>query len=376
MADDLAKGTVSERLAKLLEFVAADPNNVALLTDAAETALSENRPDLASQILKRHLKIAPPSATLANLAGIAAMREFDFARAAEVFERLLETSPSEPSIRFNLAWSWAMLKNMSGALALLDEKTTEALPQAAMLHVQLLHDQQQFEEAFEWAKRYLIHHPQYPGLLAAISVLALDMDDVSLAKDCATRAGEHPDALITLGTLAIGDRNDKALGLFEKALKQNPAAARAWIGKGLVELAQGANGAAARDLLHGAELFGEHVGSWIASGWAHLLASNLPASRTSFDTALALDRNFSESHGSLAVINILEGKLEEARKQTATALRLDQKSFSGALAQTLLLTSDGKHAAAHTLVERALHTPIDSSGQTIAMAMARHGRSA
>jgi tetratricopeptide (TPR) repeat protein len=144
------------------------------------------------------------------------------------------------------------------------------------------------------------------------------------------------------------------------------------VGNGLGELAKGAHAAAARDIQHGAELFGEPVGSWIAAGWAHLLAANFPASRASFEAALALDRNFSESHGAL-VLDILEGRLEEARKQAEAALRLDQRSFLGALAQSLLLSGSGQNEAARALVERALNTPIDASGQTIAMAMAKHG---
>src|SRR5204863_857679 len=109
----------------------------------------------------------------------------------------------DAALRFNLAWSRAMLKNATGALDLLDNATTEALPQAAMLQVQLLHDQGAFEEAETSARKHIARHPRHAGLMAAVSVLAIDIEDTSLALDCAWRAGDHPDALASLGTLAL-----------------------------------------------------------------------------------------------------------------------------------------------------------------------------
>jgi tetratricopeptide (TPR) repeat protein len=375
MADDFSKRPMAARLERLLQYLESDPGNLTLLTDAAETAISEGRGDIAHDILDKQAQRSPLPANLRGLLGVAAMQENAFDEAALVFEDLLQSSPGDPSIRFNLAWSWAMSKNFPGAMALLNDETTAALPQAAMLHVQLLHDQGKFEEAAEQAKIHLKQHPDYPGLLGAVSVLAMDIEDVTLAKECAQRAGDNPDALTTLGTLALGDQDPRAFELFTAALKKNPHAPRAWVGKGLAEMASGKNAEAARDILHGAELFKEHVGSWIAAGWAQLLTRDISSSRSSFEKALALDHNFAESHGSLAVISILEGRMDDARKQAETALRLDSKSFSGVLAQSMLLQSKGEDEAARALIERALHTPIDASGTTIAKAIAKHGLS-
>lgn len=364
----------SGRLTSLLNFLADDPDNVTLLTDAAETALTDNRPDIARDVLSDYAQRLPLPANALNLAGLAAMRLVDFASAANLFAQLLEFNPTDTSLRFNMAWSLAMLKDFDGALHLLDAPTVGALGQAAMLEVQLLHDRGDFDNAAARAKQNIVHHPNHEGLLAVVSVLALDIEDPALAKDCALRAGNHADALTTLGTLALGDDRDAdAKALFERALERNSKAPRAWVGKGLAELVSGAHEQAARDIEHGAVLFGDHIGSWIAAGWAKVISKDVTGGRLCFETALALDHNFAESHGSLAVAAVFEGRIEDARRLTQTALRLDKQCFSGALAQSLLLNSDGKPELARKLVERALNTPIDAGGRTIAQSLAKHG---
>ena len=373
MESSFSSAPPSERLARLRSYLDSDPGNVTLLSDTAETALAERRPDIAHDVLSRYAAERPLPAKELGMAGLAAMQLGDFAAAAERFALLLETNPADTAVRFNLAWSRAMLKDFPGALALLDAQTTDALGQAAMLHVQLLHEKGEFDEAAEQARRHLARHPDHGGLNAVISVLALDNEDIELAAACASRAGDHPDALTTLGTLALGDDRDaEALDLFERALARNADSARAWLGKGLVELSSGAHTDAVRDIRRGAELFGDHVGSWLAAGWSNVVTDNIAAGKADFEKALALDHNFSESHGSLAVVAIIEGNTEEARRLAQTAIRLDRQSFSGALAHALLLNSDGKPEVARAIINRALNTPIGASGKTIAQSLVKH----
>lgn len=360
------------RLEMLLGFLGGDPRNASLLSEAAETAMAQGRPDVARDLLDRLAALAPLDPHHRNLAGLAAMRAGNFADAAKWFEGLLSENPDEPALRFNLAWCLATLRNTDGASALLDSATLDALPQAAALHVQLLHDKGDFEDAAAEANRLLETYPDHPGLLAAASVLALDVDDAELARSYALRAGSHPDALTTLGTLALADlHNAEAMSFFAQALERDAYSPRAWVGKGLSELAAGSNATAAHDLQHGAELFGRHVGSWIAAGWAHIMTSELAAARSCFDKAYELDRNFGETHGSLAVLNILEGRIDEARRLATTGLRLDPRSMASTLAQALLLSSAGRPEAARAIIERAMRTPIDSTGRTLSSVLAK-----
>jgi tetratricopeptide (TPR) repeat protein len=369
--------TIESRADLLSSLLESDPTNTALLAEAAEAALAERRPELAADLLERYARITPLSPGALNLAGLADLQRGRPAEAAALFQRLFDGGADEPGVRFNLAWSRAMLKEFDAALELLDEGTARALPQAAMLQVQLLHDRGQFEQAAELARTYVDLHPDHRGLMAAVSVLALDVEDKELAARCAAKAGDHPDALTTLGTLALGeDRATEALDMFDDALGRNQQVPRAWVGRGLAKLLSGQAESAPADIDKGAEMFGDHLGSWIAAGWAHFVNRDLAASRARFETALELDPNFAESHGSLAVLDLLEGRPDEARQRSEVALRLDRQCYSAALARALLASSAGDQDGARRIFELAVNTPVDGQGRTIAQALAKLGMSA
>lgn len=360
-----------DRLAALL---AEDPDNVALIADAAEAAFAEERFDAAEELLDRHARLQPLTPQAQHLAGLVAMRRLDWTRAADLYAALLAGGADAPPVRFNLAWSLAMAKRFDEALAALDSATSTALPQAAQLEVQLLHQLGQFDLAGERARTLIALHPEHRGLNAIVSTLAIDIEDTDLAARTARMAGDHPDALTTLGTLALGEDDPAAAAeLFEAALARAPGAPRAWIGLGLTRMLGGDQGEAARDLDKGAEMFGTHLGSWIAAGWAHVLAGDRAAGRVRFEKALALDDNFGEAQGSIAVIELLEGHIEEARRRTAIAQRLDRESFSAALASMLLAAGEGNSERAAKIFETALHTPIGDDGKTLAHSLAKLG---
>jgi tetratricopeptide (TPR) repeat protein len=80
----------------------------------------------------------------------------------------------------------------------------------------------------------------------------------------------------------------------------------------------------------------QHIGTWHGLGWTQIVQGDLAAAHSSFNTALALDRNFAESHGGLAVVLALQSKREMAAEHAELALRLDRANLSGRYAQALL----------------------------------------
>ena len=376
MSEANTSSNMSEALISMLGFLETDPNNLSLLSDTAELAIEEKQPKTALMLLDRYADTTDLPEKELGMLGLASMQTKEFEKASEVFSNLLEEGHDNPSIRFNCAWSLAMIKKFDEAIAILDDETLTVLPQAAMLHLQILHDQGEFDLAAEKAREYFENDAEHSGLNAAISVLALDVEDVELAKSTALKAGDHPDALTTLGTLALGeDDGDEALALFDKAMAINPHGPRTWIGKGLAHLVKGENDEALKNIDQGAEMFGTHIGSWIAAGWAHFVKDDLDSARERFERALKIDPNFAESHGSLAVIDVIQGNLVDARRNTRTALKLDNECFSATLAQVLMLSSNGNTEKAQQIFERAIHTPIDDSGRTISRSMTRMGLS-
>lgn len=354
------------RYERLRQYLEVDPDNIILLADCAQAALEADESDAAHSIFHRLDMIEPLVGALANAAGIAAMRSGNQLAAQSWFARVHDENPGDVGVRFNIAWSKALARDFEGAAAILNPDVIDALPQAAMLDLQITHELGHFDEATEKLENYLTRFGEYAPLQAAASVLAMDIDRPDLARASAEKGGDHPDALTTLATLDLGDRKlDEAKRQFEKALAMRPMNPRAEIGLGLVDLAEGKAHDAASRLDKGAEQFGDHLGSWIAAGWAHFIAGNLDAARDRFETAIRHDDTFGEAQGSLAVVELLQGDIEAATRRMEIARRLDRESFSGALAATLLEQSRGNQEKAEQIFRMALAQPILPDGSTL-----------
>lgn len=358
---------------QLAGFLAADPDNAALIADTARAAIAAGRPADALALAERHRAIEGPTPAIDHLIGLAAMAMQDWAGAAAAFRALHDTGVDAPGVRYNLAWSLAMHGDRDEALALLDDALAAALPQAAQLLIGLLHDRGELDRAETAARTAFDRFPDHAGVNAAISTLATDIEDLDLARDAAERAGDHPDALVTRATLAMEEDAPAAAAWFDRVLAIQPDHPRARIGRGLLTLNHAGPAAATGDLDRGAELFGSHPGSWIAAGWAHLLAGDAATARARFDRALAIDDRFAEAQGSLAVLDLLAGDVENGRRRAETAQRLDRQSFAGGFAAALLAAGAGDAATAERIVTLALSTPLDDRGTTIAQALARMG---
>lgn len=360
------------RLERLLGYLEQDRDNVALAIDCADAALAANRAELAASILLPFETAGLLDDTGLNLAGISAMRSGDQVRAQAAFAWLLESAPDDAGLRFNLAWSLGLAGQHGEAREALGDVTATELPQAAMLDLQIHHHLGEFEAAEAKLAAYLERFPDYAPLHSAASVLAMDIDKPDLARECALRGGAHPDALATLGALELGDnRLDDARTLFTRSLATRAVNPRANIGYGLVELAAGNSAAALPYLDRGAAEFGDHLGSWIAAGWAHFIAGDTAAARERFETALALDATFGEAQGSLAAMEAFAGEFDAAKRRLEIAQRLDRQSFSAALTATILAAADGDENRAQRIFEVALRQPLTHDGKTLAEALAR-----
>ncbi|WP_322966407.1 tetratricopeptide repeat protein [Sphingomonas fuzhouensis] len=359
---------------QLAAFLKADPDNAALIADMARAALDAGRADEAAALAARHRALAGPTPAMDHVAGLAAMAAQDWPAATTAFRNLLDKGVDQPAVRYNLAWSLMMTGDKDAALASLDDDTAHHIPQAAQLLVGLLHERGEMERAEAVARNAVARFPDHRGLNAAVSTLAIDLADLDLARETAARAGGHPEALVTQATLALEEDNIADAGaLFEAALTRHPDSPRALVGRGLVALASDRRTDALADLDRGAALFGTHLGSWIAAGWAHVLAGDTDAARERFERAAAIDDSFAEAHGSLAVLDLMAGDAAAGQQRTAIAQRLDRESFSGALAAAMLAAGGGDRDRAERIVTLALSTPIDGQGRTIGQALTRLG---
>jgi len=357
------------RFRKLLGFLAADPNNNHLILEAAEAALDACEPDQAVSLLARLAMADAIEERAANLAGLAALRQGRSAEAIAIFSRLLSQS-TEESLRLNLAWAYLLANDHQAVLATLDRSTATPQPAALRLRVLALHNLGRLEEALLVGDYATAQDLDNPALFGALSSVALDSEDNSRARAFALRAANHPDGVATIGMLALAEGDSAAAAAsFDKALASQSDHARATIGRALLFLGSDAT-VAAKQFERGAELFGSHLGSWIAAGWACFIIGDTAGARRNFERARALDDTFSEVHGGLAVVEILEGELDRAREQMRIALRLDGQSLGGRLAQMMLLERAGKPDAAAAILRKALGAPLGPNGQTLQQALA------
>lgn len=362
----------SDRLEKLLAYLAADPDNLQLIASAAESAFEAGALTRVTELIERHQKIAPIPAPLRNIAGLAALAEGRNAEAREVFSELLVDAPEDLALRANLAWARAMLDDWAGTLELLDDATTALAPRAATLRVQALHHLGDLDQALAWGAAAFARNPDDQDLAAALATAALDAEAMDLAKSYAAASGPSGRAEAVRGMLLLSDNAPAAAAeRFNAALRQTPDDGRAQLGKGLSLLALGQTSAAPAWIDRAARSFERHAGSWVAAAWAHLAAGDAATSRQRFEAALAVDPNFAEVHGGLAVLDIMAGDLESAKRRVDIALRLDRACFAAALAKMLLLSQQGETASAERIRDAALAAPAGPDGLTLAQALAR-----
>jgi tetratricopeptide (TPR) repeat protein len=362
----------ASRLRQLLGFLDHDPDNLHLISDAASSAVDEGDAEAAAALFERYAALAPLPPQLRNLKGMAALKEGRFEEAVAELDALRAAGEDAPQIRFNLAWARTMAGDHEGALALLDDDEVMAAgPRAATLKVNLLHQLERLDEALECGQALAALHPDDTSLMGALASAALDAEQIDLARLYAGRAGTSHDGLTTLGLLLLDeDRAEESAALFDRVLAGDAGNARALLGKGLGLIARGEVDAAADRLDAAAERFGDHLGTWVAAGWAHYVKGDLAASRARFETALALDDAFAETQGALAVLDLADGDLAGARRRTQIALRLDRNCFAAALASSMLLDREGKTEAAQKVRDAALNFPIGPEGRTIARSLA------
>lgn len=360
-------GTAS-RFERLSGYIAADPDNLTLLTDAAMAAFDEGLSADAAALVERHAALAPLPPSLINLLGLCALAEGRDADAASIFGSLLAEAPDDAGLRYNLAWAKGRLGDHEAALEL--ARANVADPRSATLTARSLHHLGRLDEALAIGDAWEGQEGD-PGFWGALASVALDAEDTGRAARWAEHARGSSDGLAALGMLAMAEaRNEDARRLFDEALTLRPDSARGLLGLGSTLLGDGKPAEAARRFDEAGAVFGDHLGTWIAAGWAWLIAGDAGAAQERFERVLGLDDTFSEAHGGLAVLDAMAGRTEDARRRADLALRLDRQSLGGALARSLLLEQAGDEATAGRVREAALNAPIGPDGRSVAQMLA------
>jgi len=360
------------RLEGLLEFLATDPRNWNLRADVFDAALEAGRFETAQAQVDHAQAFAPEDAAWQHRQAVLYLATKRYVEAQAAFEGLVAQGHREPAILYNLAFALFRQGKVESASQVLEPLIADPSPEASVSWVLWLRCQHRLDRvtpALEALRARLNEHPVPVEALGVASIMAADheaLDEARLWADAALRARPNQlEALATRGTLALVVRQPaEALQWFERALQQNPEDGRCWSGVGLARaMAQDLQGAD-QAFRKAVATMPEHIGTWIAWGWCQYATDRVEEARRSFEQALLLDRNFGESHGSLAVALARLGRTEEARQEIALALRLDPRGFSAHYAEAILDGSVNDQRTVQVMVNAALRAarPKPSGG--------------
>jgi tetratricopeptide (TPR) repeat protein len=334
----------SARLERRLQFLSTDPENIALLAECADLALELGRAGEAKELVQRGLRLKPEDRYLQARLATAHIACGEVADALALLERMVKAGEAAAPVRYNLAYALMLSRRYAEAKEQLVPIAAE-MPPAAMLLIRAHHHLGELDEAIRLAEELATAHPEDGEVSAQLAMLYLDASDFTKARAwsdkalmCATKP---PEAYFTAGFLALGDEDDGRAGrLLARAVELNPKSGRAWAGKGLVAMLQGDLATAEENLKRAVQHLPDHIGTWHVLAWCQILRGELDDAEASVRKAYELDRAFGETHGALAVIELMRGGGQRVRRRIDTALRLDPTSFAGRYAKVLLEAKD------------------------------------
>lgn len=360
------------KISRFEDFLAQDPDNFGLLSELAELYYQAGDFEKANQLIDTALTKQPHQPSLEYLKANVAMASGQPLEAVTMLQGLLEAGNDAPAIHHNLAYAYLYAGQALKAKQQLDLITAEIdqMPEAALLRARVLHHTGELAEGIASAEAYLNMHPGATDAMGVLSLLQYDAGNIAAARNWAEQAiqtdNRNLEARVVLGSIAL-DRQDKEPSRrhFSEALAAHPKSGRAWSGLGMAEMLGMNLDQALHGLEKAVEYMPNHIGTWHALAWCQIVRDDIAGAKHSLEAAMALDHNFGESHGGLAVIDILQGHPADAEIKVKKALRLNSASFSAMFAQSLLKEQAGKPEEARQLIQQIFASRIGGDSETL-----------
>lgn len=349
-----------DRLIRLIGFLSHDPSNPMLLADAMSLAIETG--DLANgtrliEHIRQHAIDDPQTCALALHLSLQAR---DFATAAGYGDKALEGGIDHPAVIFNTALAHfhsgdpettARLFALHGA----DQSNTPAL----VLHARALYHQELTEKAEPLVVQAVSQSPEDLEARGLLALLRYENDDLegalSLSRQVLIADPNQLDALVACASAHFDQRSFAASrSTWLHTVEAHPHCGRAWFGLGQLEFNALEFDQAREHLNNAVEFMPDHIGTWHLLAWIYILREDSANARDALLKAYELDRSFGETHGGLAVVDIMDGLEDEGRFGIRRALKLNPDSLSARYAEMLLLRRAGKTEEAAQLVDQVL----------------------
>ncbi len=348
---------IGRRIERVAEYLQQDPDNPHLLAEMVELQLAHAYLPEARLWAERAIAIYPNSARHRNLMAAVLLEEGQVDAAHTVFRELVEKGSDDPVIVGNFAHTLYLKREFQAALDLLAAfpNALALIPSVRLLLARCLHQLSRVDDACAILATHLRAYPDDYEAMGLAALLAFDSEDYEaagrLADATLTHLPQNLPALVAAGMLALARENmAHAAALLQRAIAARSDTARAWLGMALVEMRRMQFDQAGSAFKRVTQLMPDHAGAWIAHGWCYLMQQDLLHAEQAFLKAIAIDRGFSEAHGSWAVALALKGQLDAARRAVTVAQRLDAACASAGYAAALLDGSIHDAASAQSFV--------------------------
>lgn len=357
-------------------FVERDPDNALLRIELGDLYMQAGR---CEDALSSYDACPPASEYSPKARARCASALLALGRPAEAertLRELVDEVGPDPVLVHNLGVALAKQQQWAAACA-----QFAAAAAAGFRHpsnqVQWIHSLQQqgdLEAALEVGTRWARESPgpQSQGVLA---VLHLDLDSFDeaarLAQAVLAVAPDDPNAGVVVATAHLLEADAaSARRLLEPVVARDPANARAWMALGLALLIAGEPANAVTALRRCTAILSANPGAAVALAWANLVAEGPQAAERDFLRAVEVNRSFGESHGGLAVVQALQGRLDEARHSIRLAERLSPDAAYGAqYAQAIIAATEGRQEQSVRMIQDILRTTIKEGLPSLAQVL-------
>lgn len=359
-------------LDRLLSYLAQDPHNTSLLCDSLHLAIELNELSIAQQLLTHGQSIHCESMVFMGHAVYVLLCQGSYQDAALVGELALSRGNTDIYVRRNTAYAFFYTQQYAQTAALLDlEESPQQLPiDLQLMYARALHHLEREQDAIDLlmiAKQTHGQHAELWGLLA----LLLDAVEHSEAKQHAKHAlaidPTQRDALLAMADIYLTDQEEQqAAQYYQQLLDVHPQSGRAWAGLAQIAFAQMELSSAQKLAEQALDYMVDHIGTWHILAWCLIMRTpqDLPTARHAIEKAYALDRNFAETHGALAVLDALEQRIDQAELSIRRALKLNPQCWSAHYAKVILLQQAGQQQQAQQLIDQTLNHMAPNSVYT------------
>jgi tetratricopeptide (TPR) repeat protein len=329
---------------RLQGFLGEDPDNWSLRAETFDAALAAGQKETARAQVAYALGAHPDDAAWRHREAVLMLSESQYAEAQAAFEALIASGHGDPVIQYNRAYALfaqGQLEAARDVLAPLLSLPDESTDIAWVLWLRCQHRLSHLDDALAAFVGRTFERPHSADAFGVASLIAIDaarMDDARTWSERALRGRpDQLEALVARGTIALSEQDAQgAVEWFQRALQVNPGDGRSWSGLAFARMLQKSFPAALEAFEKAVSAMPDHIATWNGFGWCQFVSKQPEAALECFERSLRLDRNFGETHGSIAVALARLGRTEQAKNEIEVALRLDPKCLSARYAQAIL----------------------------------------